>query len=294
MLKQWGREPLVQFLAIGALLFFVFEWRGSGPASRRIVITPGQVDALAAGFARTWQRPPTEEDLKGLIDEYVREEIATREALAAGLDRDDTIIRRRLRQKMEFLAEGTGDASPPTDAELHAWLDAHPARYGQDPQVAFRQVHLSPERRGSRLDDDAQLMLARLASARWDAELDTLSDSRLLPTDVDRSSRSDILRLFGEGFADRILEVETGRWVGPIPSAYGVHLVFVRERFAGRLPSLHEVRPQVERDFIADRRRRDLEATYDRLLDLYDVVIERRAPSVQPNQSTQSPQRGSQ
>ena len=267
---------------------------GSGPASRRIVITPGQVDALAAGFARTWQRPPTEEDLKGLIDEYVREEIATREALAAGLDRDDTIIRRRLRQKMEFLAEGTGDASPPTDAELHAWLDAHPARYGQDPQVAFRQVHLSPERRGSRLDDYAQLMLTRLASARWDAELDILSDSRLLPTDVDRSSRSDILRLFGEGFADRILEVETGRWVGPIPSAYGVHLVFVRERFAGRLPSLHEVRPQVERDFIADRRRRDLEATYDRLLDLYDVVIERRAPSVQPNQSTQSPQRGSQ
>ena len=204
------------------------------------------------------------------------EEIATREAIAAGLDRDDTIIRRRLRQKLEFLAEDTLEASPPTRAELGAWLDAHPDRYRRDPEVSFRQVHLSVERHGARLDEDARLMLARLTSARADANLDTLGDSRLLPADVGRSSRSDIVGVFGEAFADRILEVETGRWLGPISSAYGVHLVFVRERIAGRLPSLDEVGPQVERDLVADRRRQTLEATYDRLLAQYSVVIERR------------------
>lgn len=283
----WWREPLVHFLAIGAILFVVFEWRG--PASHRIVITPGQVDALAAGFARTWQRPPSEEELKGLIDEHVREEIATREAIAAGLDRDDTIIRRRLRQKLEFLVEDTSEVAPPTDAELGAWLNAHPDQYRQDPEVAFRQVHLSPERRRARLDDDARLMLARLTTAGADADVDALGDSRLLPVDVDRAPRSDIVGRFGEEFADRLLDVETGRWVGPIQSAYGVHLVFVRERVAGRMPSLDDVRPQVERDFIAGRRRRDLEATYERWLDQYEVVIERRPPVVQTTRSPQSP-----
>jgi hypothetical protein len=83
MIVRWLREPLVHFVAIGTLLFIVFEWRGAGPASRRIVITPGQVEALAAGFARTWQREPTADELKGLVDEHVRDEIATREAMAS-------------------------------------------------------------------------------------------------------------------------------------------------------------------------------------------------------------------
>jgi hypothetical protein len=136
-------------------------------------------------------------------------------------------------------------------------------------------------------------MLARLTTAGADVDVDTLSDSRMLPTDVDLASRGDIVDRFGEAFADRLLEVEEGRWVGPIESAYGVHLVFVRERVAGRVPSLDEVRPQVERDFIAERRRRDLEGTYDRLLDQYEVVIERRPSDPQPILSPQSPQDGS-
>ena len=291
--KRWGREPLVQFLAIGALLFGIFEWRASGPASRRIVITPGQVDSLAAGFARTWQRTPSEDELKGLIDEHVRDEIAAREAIAAGLDRDDTIIRRRLRQKLEFLAEDTSDASPPTESELRAWFNAHANQYRTEPALAFRQVHLSPERRGNRLESDARKMLARLTSVTDNASFDAFGDSRLLPASVDRSSRSDIVRLFGEEFAGRIFGLDAGRWHGPIHSVYGVHLVFVVERSDEREPSFDDVRPQIERDVIADRRRRDLAATYGRLLDRYDVVIERRAADVPAVGSTPSSQGGS-
>jgi hypothetical protein len=246
MLKRWGREPLVQFLAIGALLFLVFEWRGAGPASRRIVITPGQVDALASGFARTWQRPPTEQEIKGLIDEHVREEIATREAMAQGLDRDDTVIRRRLRQKLEFLTEDSAETVPPTEAELRAWLEAHPGQYWQEPEIAFEQA------------------------------IEGAAGLRMLPPVVDRSTRGDVARVFGEDFAASILTVEPGRWAGPIKSAYGEHRVLVRERHDGRMPSLDEVRPQVERDFVADRRRRQLEASYEQLLERYQIVIERR------------------
>ena len=146
--RLW-HEPLVHFLAIGALLFVVFHWGGGSRAgSSRIVITPGQIDAIVAGFTRTWQRPPTEEELKGQLDEHVREEIATREAMALGLDRDDTVIQRRLRQKLEFMTEDAIEATPPTDAELQAWLDAHPDRFRLETEVAFRQVYLSPDRRG--------------------------------------------------------------------------------------------------------------------------------------------------
>jgi uncharacterized coiled-coil protein SlyX len=273
----WWREPLVQFLGIGALLFLVFNWRGGGPASTRIVITPGQIDAMAAGFARTWQRPPTEQEIKGLLDDYVREEIATREAMAMGLDRDDTVIRRRLRQKLEFAAEDTIDATPPTDAELRAWLAAHPDRLRVEPHLAFRQVYLNPDRRGASLEGDARRTLARLSAAGPDATIDALGDSTMLPSDVPRSSRTDVARQFGEEFADAVLKVETGRWVGPVASGYGQHLVFVRERQEGRVPALEDVRPIVEREFTADRRRRQLDAMYERLLEGYRVTIEKRA-----------------
>jgi hypothetical protein len=240
---RWLREPLVHFLAIGALLFLAFHWRGAGGSgSDRIVITPGQIDAIAAAFTRTWQRPPTEQELKGQLDEYVREEIATREATALGLDRDDTVIRRRLRQKLEFLTEDTIDATPPTDAELRAWLDAHPENFRVEPTVAFRQV----------------------------------CDSRMLPAEVGLSTRSEVARIFGPRFADAILQIEPGHWTSAVKSSYGVHAVFVREREDGRIPPLADVRPLVEREFIADRRRQQLEAMYARFLDRYRIVVEKR------------------
>ena len=138
-MKTVLREPLVHFLALGAMLFLFFEWKGggSGPGSTRIAITPGVVEHLASGFAKTWQRPPTDAELKGLIDEHVKEEIAAREATSMGLDRDDAIIRRRLRQKMEFLVEDAVDQTQPKDAELQAWLERHPDAFQAESRVAL-------------------------------------------------------------------------------------------------------------------------------------------------------------
>jgi hypothetical protein len=249
MIARWLREPLVHFVALGALLFIAFEWRGAGPASRRIVITPGQVDALAAGFARTWQREPTEDELKGLIDEYVRDEIATREAMAAGLDRDDTVIRRRLRQKWEFVAEDAADTAPPDDAVLQAWLDSHLEAFRTEPEVAFEQ--------------------------KMDGAM-----PRMLPSQVERATRSDVARMFGDEFAAAVLRVQPGTWMGPIKSGYGLHHVFVKERIDGRVPTLSEVRTQVEREVVAERRRRRLQEVYQDLLARYQVVIERRETAV--------------
>lgn len=288
------REPLVHFLVLGALLFLVFHWQGSGgPGSNQIVITPGQIDSMAAGFVRTWQRPPTEAELKGLIDDYVREEIAAREAIALGLDRDDTIIRRRLRQKLEFVAEDTIDATPPTDADLQAWMTQHPEAFVVDPSVAFRQVYLSPDRRASSMEADGQRLLERLTAGGPRMNIATLGDALMVPNDVELTTRADVARMFGEEFADAVLKVEPGRWVGPIRSGYGQHLVVVTERQDRRMPSLAEVRPQVEREFMSARRARQLSQMYERLLERYRITMARRPDAVKtaPPQAS-APQAG--
>jgi hypothetical protein len=276
--KAFLHEPLVHFLAIGACLFFYFEWRGggSGPDSKRITIDPGRIQHLAAGFARTWQRPPSEAELKGLIDDYVREEMAYREAVSMGLDRDDTVIRRRLRQKLEFLLEDAAAAATPTDAELQAWLDAHPAAFRTEPELALRQVYLNPDRRGRAITAEARALLGRLQAAGADAAIDGLGDSLMLPQEIERTPRREIARLFGEGFADRVQALEPGRWQGPVESGYGLHLVLVRERADGRLPPLDEVRPLVERELLSERRKRMIEQMYDGFLARYEVTLSPR------------------
>lgn len=268
----WLREPLLHFLLIGLALYAASQWAGGGGA-QRIVVSPGRIEALAAAFSRTWQRPPTESELKGLIDDYVREEIATREALAMGLDRDDTIIRRRLRQKLEFLLEDTVDASPPTQADLSAWLEQHPESFRVADRIAFRHVYLSPEKRRDAAAD-AKDLLAELALLDGDADTSGLGDPILLPGAVPLSSPAAIAREFGDAFAQRVSELEPGRWRGPVESAYGFHLVFVERREEGYLPDLADVRPAVEREWGAQRRQQQLQAMYERLLERYDVLIE--------------------
>jgi hypothetical protein len=275
-LKSLLKEPLLHFLAIGAALFLVFHFSGSGagPGSQRIVISSGQIEHLAAGYTKAWQRPPTEAELKGLVDDWVREEIAVREAMATGLDRDDTVIRRRLRQKLEFLVEDSVEAAAPTDAELQAWLAAHAERFRTEPRVAFCQVFISRDRRGTAAEADAAAMRAQLAKAGAAGGCEALGDPTMLPHEIALSAPRDIDRLFGPGFAQQIDAVAPGTWAGPLKSSYGLHLVTVRERSEGALPELARVRAQVEREFLAERRQRQLAAMYERLLAKFTVVVE--------------------
>ena len=276
-LKSLLAEPLLHFVAIGAALFLFFQWSGggSGSGSNRIVLTAGQIEHLRAGCARTWQRPPTDVELKGLIDEWVREEIAVREAMAAGLDRDDTIVRRRLRQKLEFLVEDVADASPPSEQDLRAWLSSHADAFRAEPRIAFRQVYVSRDRRGEAADADARTILARLTAAGDAARIDDLGDPTLLPQEVELEPRGDIARTFGLEFVEGIETIPLRTWAGPVASGFGLHLVMVRQRVEGSLPDLAAIRPAVEREFLADRRARQLDTMYERLLQKYPVIVER-------------------
>jgi len=281
VLKRLLREPLLHFLLLGGLLFLWSAWQGDGSAgSSRIIVTRGVVEHLATSFARTWQRAPSALELKGLIDEHVKEEIAAREAVAMGLERDDVIIKRRLRQKLEFLLVDDAPATPPGDAELSAWLKRHPEAFRSEAQLAFRQVLLRPDRRGANTAADATKLLARLRDAGPEVPTQNLGDASMLPAEAPLEPAREVARAFGQEFADALLKLPTGQWTGPVESSFGLHLVLVRERRDAAPAELAAVRPLVEREVLAERRKAELQALYERLLAKYSVRID--SPRPQP------------
>ncbi len=276
-MKKALREPLLHFLLLGLLLFAFFEWRGGGASGgSRIVITSGRLQHLTAGFVRTWQRAPTEDELKALVDEYVKEEMAAREAVANGLDRDDPLVRKRLRQKLEFLAEDAVEQAPPTDDDVRAWLVAHPDTFRPEVTVALRQVFLRRDRPDVAVE--AARLLARLSAAGPDADTSRLGDPTALPPELPPGPLREVALTFGDGFARAVEAIPAGQWSGPVESGYGLHLVLVTERVVPPEPDLAAVRPLVEREVIAERRRRALDAMYEGLLGRYTVTVEPPAP----------------
>lgn len=275
-LKSVVREPLLHFLLLGAALFAFSQWIGTGStnSSNRIVLTAGQIDQLVAGYTKTWKRPPTDVELKAMIDDWVREELAVRSALDAGLERGDVVIRRRLRQKFEFFVEDMSELTPTTDAELREWFSKNAGSYRAAGLLQFRQIYFNKERRGAAVHDDAAAALKRLAHGGADAQVAGEGDASLLPQDVGPTSILEVDRIFGDGFAERLNGVAIGNWAGPIASAYGVHLVLVRGRVQGALPDFAAARASVERDFTTARRKQQLDAAYEILLKKFSVVLE--------------------
>lgn len=270
---HWLREPLVHFLIAGALIFLFFAWRGPviDVGDRRIVVNEAQVQRLATIWSQTWQRPPSATELDGLIRDTIKEEIYYREALRLGLDKDDAIIRRRLRSKMEFLATSETDNTLPTDIVLQAWLDTHSARYATDPLISFDQVYVRATD-GDSATARAKNLLVRL---RAHAKAATLGDPISLPPTMQAASKSDISREFGDEFTAALSDFPVGEWRGPIASGFGLHLVRVRAVTASRHPKLSHVRQTVENDWRAATRERRENQAYQVLLDGYKVEIER-------------------
>ena len=270
------REPLLHFLLLGPAIFaaysLVAEGREDEPGN--IVISAGQVAAIELGFTRTWHRSPTREELEGLLRDRVREEVYYREAMALGLDKGDTIIRRRLRQKLEFLTDDAVTQAQPTDAELQAYLTTHPDLFRVQREFTFSHVYLNPDKHGEDLTRQAAAVLARLNQAGGRADPAAFGDSFLLGYTFASLPGTEIAAQFGEQFAAKLGELSPGQWQGPIESAYGVHLVLVSGRTEGRVPRLDEVRDAVAREWDNARRIAANDALYQEMLARYAVTIE--------------------
>jgi hypothetical protein len=267
------REPLLHFLVLGAALFAAFQLAGDrGEATPgKIVVTAGKIDHLVTGFTRTWRRPPTARELDVLVEDYLREEVFYREALLLGLDKDDTIVRRRMRQKLEFLAGDATSMVAPTDTELQAWLERNPDKFRVEPTRAFSQIYFAG---GDKPPVAAARALEQLGRAAGDSRAAPLGDATMLPREMPPSAVDEIGRVFGNRFAGEVARLEPGRWSGPVQSGYGWHLVRVSESTEGGTRSLSEVREAVKREWQAARSREVVDAAYAALRGKYIISIE--------------------
>ena len=266
------QEPLLHFLLIGVALFVVFGLvndRISGDAHNQIVVSAGRIEQLANIYTKTWQRPPTAEELKGLIDDFVLEEIYYRQAVAMGIDRDDTVIRRRLRQKFEFLTDDMAAAGVPTDEELAAYLAANAGAFVRDMTYTFEQIYINPDQSDSDLEARVAEQLYALTAGNA-----APGDAGLLPAYFEAASAHSVDGLFGLGFSGKLDELSSGDWQGPIESGLGLHLIRLEAHTEATLPDLADIRPIVEREWANEKRLETRRQINEMLLEEYDIEIE--------------------
>jgi hypothetical protein len=273
---KWLREPLLHFAVAGVALFSAYSWlngsRHESDGVEPVRIGAGQIQWLKETYSSQWLRPPDAIELQGLVSDLVNEELLAREAQAMGLGEDDTIVRRRLAQKLKFLVEDTSRLAEPSDAELRRYFEAKAARFEESPRMSFSQIYFNPENRKDAAKD-AGLVLAGL-SADASADAAELGDRFLLEAEMTHADRQTVANTFGEEFADALLAIEPGKWSGPLKSGYGTHLVFVSARQIAQKPAFEAVRDKVIAEW---RRESEQKASKDylaRLREKYGVEFD--------------------
>lgn len=275
---KFFREPLVHFLIIGAALFVVYAFWGQQDAEeqgRTIDMSAGEINWLTEVWTKRWMRPPTDEERAGLINQYLREMVLYREAVAMGLDKDDPVIRRRLGQKLEFLSQDLITPQPPTEDELRAYFEKHIDRYQKPDLVTMTQVFFDPDLRGDKTLADAEAIKKQLQALKK-VPLDTQSygDSFMLQNYYPERTEAELLKLFGSGFARSVFELTPKQWHGPVLSGYGTHLVYVHDHQKAAPPTFAEAKEQVSQEWDSDKREDLNEQFVASIIARYDISID--------------------
>ncbi len=277
-MKRLLREPLLHFLLIGALLFGLYAATsggpGASPASKEIRLSIDELEQLVLVFKAQWRRPPTQQELQQLVENKVQQEVLYRQALAMGLDKDDEIVKRRMAQKMQFLAEDVAAAREPTGDELRHWFDARQALFAQPPRVGFRHLYFASDRRGARAKDDAEAALSRLAGQPEDSALAATLADPFMFQDYYRDRTPEFLaKEFGPTFAQALPGLRPGSWQGPFQSGFGWHLVYVDTTIPGRVPAFEEIETEVKRAWLAEQKAQAWQKAYADMRATYTVLM---------------------
>ncbi|HVH56613.1 MAG TPA: peptidylprolyl isomerase [Vicinamibacterales bacterium] len=265
-------EPLLHFLLIGIALFGAYRWVSPGDSGgRRIVITQGVVDDLVTQHVAARGREPSTTELNHLIESYARDEILYREGVRLGLERDDIVVKRRVRQKIEMMAEEGASTRAPTDAELSAYLTANQARFVQPAILTFEQVFLGQPTSGPGV---VRAVAVTREGLRRGTDPEKLGKPTLLPYRLTLTPADLVARDFGASFAAALEKVPVGEWVGPIDSSFGAHYVRVSDRTPAAAPQLAAVRDHVVREWEHERRQRARNDAYAKMRGEYQVSIE--------------------
>jgi len=272
-MKKFYKEPLLHFLIIGSLIFVLFSIVNKDEidvSGNKIVVTAAEIERLSANWSKNWNRPPTETELKGLVESYIKEEVYYREALALGLDQNDTILRRRLMQKMEFLSNDLAELNQPDESALNKYFLDNEDKYELPPRVSFTHIYFSLDKRGAKVVEDAKSVLTGLNALR----APELGDTFMMQYDFVQETPFEVERLFGKGFTEELFTLETNTWQGPIESGYGLHLVRISKKVDSGMPELVSVVDKVRTDLMFEQRKKMNKEIYEKFKQRYEIVIE--------------------
>ncbi len=291
-MKKWLKEPLLHFLVIGALIFISFSMVNTQEISvdeKKIVVSTGDIERLAARWVKTRNRPPTETELKGLVDSYIREEVYYREALALGLDQNDTVLRRRLMQKMEYLSQDIAELNTPDQEALNSYFLAHKDKYELPARVSFTHIYFNFDKHGRQIVEDAKSVLAEIQAATSpDVHVPDLGDQFMMQYTFTLATPFEVARLFGQEFAKQLFQLETKGWKGPVESGYGLHLVWLNEKTDARMPQLASVIDKVRTDWMSEQRQKTNKEIYERFKERYEIVVEKMPDKITVEEATVS------
>ena len=289
-IKRWLREPLLHFLLIGIAGFAVYSYmhrgRGGFESSRQITLSVDELRQINTVFESQWHRQPTAAEFQAMVEDKVREEVLYREALAMGLDKDDTIVKRRMAQKMQFLAEDVAAAHEPTTAELKAWFDNNSNKFALPSRYSFRHLYFSPDKRGKNAQDDAGKALSKIAGQPEDSKRAiSLADPFMFQDYYGDRTPEALAKEFGPQFAVAFEKVKPGSWQGPIESGYGWHLVFVDTVIPGRIPALEEIESDVKTAWLGEQKATAWQKAYAEMRAKYVLLV----PAPSDKEATQAP-----
>lgn len=272
------REPLLHFMLIGAaiyLLYAVFAEPAAEETDKTIIVSAGEIEWMNTVWQKRWSRAPTSEELDGLIKQYIKETVLYREALTMGLNKHDQVIRRRLAQKLEFLAKDLVALTPPTEEELQVYFTEHQEYYTEPTRFTFTQVFIDPDKRGDATLEDAEKIKATLI-ARGESidDVSGTGDDIMLQNYYLEKDQAEIQKQFGSGFAESLVELSLGQWHGPVLSGYGVHLVYVHSIVEPPAIVLEDVHERVTLDWETEKGIELNEQFYESLREQYTIIIE--------------------
>jgi hypothetical protein len=271
------KEPLLHFLLAGVALFGAYAWMNrvaenpNASKAQQIHIGAGDVQWIAENWTTQWQRPPTRDELRGLIADYLNEQLLAREARALGFEDNDVIIRRRLAQKLTFLIEDTLRRAEPSETELQQFYEANARRFRSDARISFAHIYFNPQRRAD-ARSDATDALKMLLQVRGTPPIAELGDRLLMESELRDETEQSISGVFGPSFARAAFALKTSAWSGPIESGYGLHLVRVSGLQEGQLPALSEVRARVVEEWKREQEKSAKELYLAELRKKYNIV----------------------
>ncbi len=284
-LKRWLREPLLHFLLLGVVLFAAYAYiqrgRGGVESSKQIALSLDDLRTMDLYFESQWHRPPTPAEFQAMVEDKVREEVLYREALAMGLDKDDTIVKRRMAQKMQFLAEDVAAAHEPSTAELKAWFEKNSSKFALPSRYSFRHLYFSPDKRGKNAQEDAAKALTKIAGQPEDSKLAlSLADQFMFQDYYGDRAPDALAKEFGPQFVVALEKLKPGSWQGPIESGYGWHLVYIDTVIPGRVPAFEEMEPDVKTAWLGEQKQLAWQKAYKDMRAKYTVLLP--DPNAQP------------